>query len=1105
MTQSVSTTSASASLELTPGKMYAWRVGAWEAGNLAYTEWSEPFTAATPANIAIPTGTDIDLGTGTIRYSNVYQTPADLPPAADYHGMFAHVHNYDGLGTGAAVYAHAGNWVRLADSDDVPTMLVSGINGLSGQIVLAAGAGTLISQAGNQLTISSTQTFTTLNGEAGALTLAAGDNVQISTQDGLIAISASDSSTVNGLTGNVSIVAGANINVATTGQNVVISGEQGGIQWTTPPQNSSAPGSPGDVAYDDNYLYLRTSQAWRQVPLQPISTAITISQQPQNTTVGDGGSATFTVLANAPEAISYQWSSSADGVSFAAINGATSNTLTINATLADNGSQYRALLSAAGAADVTTNIATLTVSETFRLLTANNDTLLTENGEVLNHDGVGGGGGGGNEEPTNDWEQSGVAFDTQGLAYAYSADHDIVFGTVATTSSSGYQVLGVQRHERINGTWTAVGNARSMGYQTAQQATKPLAVSASADGSRVIVVNNRSGVDTNDFSNAGYTVYEYASQALTEIYSGPPLNYELAAISGDGNTWAVYRGDGDVTVYSDFGPIGSAVGSVSLINTLQGNPEAYRQHLAINYDGTKVAFSSAGAYTRVFQWTGSSWAQIGGDFVSPSSFSEMSGRPVAFSSNGSRIAIGYSTDTDSTLTQCGVVRVYDWTGSAWVQAGSDLAGSAPYELFGSSLSLSSDGTRLAVGAIGDDSSATNSGRSVVYQYSAGEWFQIGTDIDGPASTNAYAGSSAFLSSDGNYLGVGASGAETLTRYGLQTNQITITQQPQDATYSGSPVTFSTSATVSDNSTPAYQWEYSADNGSTWAAISNATATNLTLDTVGLSDNGTQYRAVVSANRAPDATTDAATLTVSGNLIVQAAPQNITVAAGNDATFSATLEPAENWYVYDMKWERADSGSPNSWSAVETESLTGYDISSSSNVTQNYTWTSASAFDDGDLFRATGSAFEYGLAITQPGYIFGFFSEDAGRMRLEIGPSKTVMPSGPVSNPMVDNHYFTALQSGILEAKYYGVGDHSFRLLINGIEVETRSNNSSVSSGSQHSISAGDQVRFESTLSVFSSTRGGLTWTSGYVDIRFTPAAGLQETAVTSPPATLTVT
>ena len=43
-----------------------------------------------------------------------YAELADLPSAADNHGMFAHVH-----GTGKAYYAHAGAWIELANQSDI--------------------------------------------------------------------------------------------------------------------------------------------------------------------------------------------------------------------------------------------------------------------------------------------------------------------------------------------------------------------------------------------------------------------------------------------------------------------------------------------------------------------------------------------------------------------------------------------------------------------------------------------------------------------------------------------------------------------------------------------------------------------------------------------------------------------------------------------------------------------------------------------------------------------------------------------------------------------------------------------------------------------------
>ena len=52
---------------------------------------------------------DLDMKGNKVLFANVYPTEGDLPSAATYHGMFAHVH-----GTGEAYFAHAGNWVQLA-------------------------------------------------------------------------------------------------------------------------------------------------------------------------------------------------------------------------------------------------------------------------------------------------------------------------------------------------------------------------------------------------------------------------------------------------------------------------------------------------------------------------------------------------------------------------------------------------------------------------------------------------------------------------------------------------------------------------------------------------------------------------------------------------------------------------------------------------------------------------------------------------------------------------------------------------------------------------------------------------------------------------------
>ena len=61
---------------------------------------------------------------GKILYSNVYSAEGDLPSAATYHGMFAHVH-----GTGKGYFAHGGAWRKLLDeTSSTTTDLTEGTN-----------------------------------------------------------------------------------------------------------------------------------------------------------------------------------------------------------------------------------------------------------------------------------------------------------------------------------------------------------------------------------------------------------------------------------------------------------------------------------------------------------------------------------------------------------------------------------------------------------------------------------------------------------------------------------------------------------------------------------------------------------------------------------------------------------------------------------------------------------------------------------------------------------------------------------------------------------------------------------------------------------------
>ena len=71
---------------------------------------------------------------------------------------------------------------------------------------------------------------------------------------------------------------------------------------------------------------------------------------------------------------------------------------------------------------------------------------------------------------------------------------------------------------------------------------------------------------------------------------------------------------------------------------------------------------------------------------------------------------------------------------------------------GWSVSLSSDGTIVAIGAKLNDGNGTDSGHVRVYQYSSYSWTKLGDDINGEASDD-YSGHSVSLSSNGTIVAI----------------------------------------------------------------------------------------------------------------------------------------------------------------------------------------------------------------------------------------------------------------------------------------------------------------------------------------------------------------
>jgi hypothetical protein len=184
------------------------------------------------------------------------------------------------------------------------------------------------------------------------------------------------------------------------------------------------------------------------------------------------------------------------------------------------------------------------------------------------------------------------------------------------------------------------------------------------------------------------------------------------------------------------------------------------ESVSLSRDGTRVAIGAgtnggSAGHVRVYQWDGSTWNQLGAD-IDGEAAGDNSGSSVSLSGDGTTVAIGAFLNGGGG-TDAGHVRVYSWNGIAWVKLGDDIDGEAENDFSGYSVSLSDDGTRVAIGAIDNDGSFSNAGHVRVYSWDGATWSQVGglgADIDGEAAGDN-SGSSVSLSGDGNTVAIGA--------------------------------------------------------------------------------------------------------------------------------------------------------------------------------------------------------------------------------------------------------------------------------------------------------------------------------------------------------------
>lgn len=172
--------------------------------------------------------------------------------------------------------------------------------------------------------------------------------------------------------------------------------------------------------------------------------------------------------------------------------------------------------------------------------------------------------------------------------------------------------------------------------------------------------------------------------------------------------------------------------------------------IAVGTKGNGLNTSGSG-HVRVYQWTNGSWSQLGADIQGTVS-SFYFGRSVSLSSNGLIVAIG-AEHYNSQTSVPGYVCVYEYTNDSWSQKGNNINGDATKNLIGAHIQLSENGLTFIVGGYGNGGNGADSGHVQVYQWDVTAWSQLGSDIEG-ISASDWSGRFVDISGDGNTVAVG---------------------------------------------------------------------------------------------------------------------------------------------------------------------------------------------------------------------------------------------------------------------------------------------------------------------------------------------------------------
>ena len=632
------------------------------------------------------------------------------------------------------------------------------------------------------------------------------------------------------------------------------------------------------------------SNATSTAAILTINTPANITTQPTATTACVGAAASFTVAATG-SANAYQWQVSTDGgATFSDITGATGLTFAIPAVSStQTGYVYRVAITSCAPAVLYSSAVILTVSNQASIAAQPTNTPACTGGSV----------------------SFSVVASGSALVYQWqvSTDGGITYNNIAGANSNSLL---------LNTVTSSMNNNRYRVFISNDCASN---VTSNAG---ILIVSDPASVTAQPMS---MNLCEGSTANFSVTATGTGITYQWQVSTDGGNTFTNIPGATNANL--------NVTGITASMNNNQ-------------YRAVLFSCSSTGLNSNTAQLTVNALANVSSQ---PADASACVGSNVTFSvaSSGSNVDYQWQLSTDGGITYNNIAGATNTT-LTLTNVGLSLSNNRYRAIVSNACpsSATSNGAVLLVtgnAAISvqpinttvcatQNASFTSTAAGSAYQWQVstdgGATF---TDIAGANTTNLSIPSVA-VSLNGNKYRLSVAGCAAAS---LISDVVTLTVNSQAAiatqpasvtTCEGSSASFNATTTGSN---VLYQWQISTDGGLTFTNIAGATAATYTLANVTLSNNQQIFRVVVSNSCAANVNSNAATLTVNNQAVINAQPVNASGCAGTTAVFTSISSGPGIQYQWQVS---ADGGATFTNIAGQTSgTLTLSNITASMNNNQ----------------------------------------------------------------------------------------------------------------------------------------------------------------------------